>query len=445
MLPDLWVDTRFGVTPTEAHSTRVVPAHAHSFYAGVVRALVILPTGGYRAADFVRAAQALDVELTIASEEQLPLHEADRSIVIDCLRPRWSAERIADLASRTPIDAIVAADDSGVEIASMGSEMLGLAHHPPVAVSFTRNKAAMRERLRAAEVPQPRFRIVSPGQVTPAGNDLGYPVVVKARTLTASRGVLRADDAHQLAKAVARIQAIRAEAGEDPASDLVIERYIDGAEYTVEGLVWNGEFEVLAVMEKPDPLVGPAFQETMFVTPARLHDDVMDDLIVTVRRTVSALELSDGPIHAEARIGDAGPVLLEVAARTIGGLCGRALRFGLMGTSIEVLVLRHALGLRRRLPAPRGASGVLMIPIPAAGRLVGVEGIELAGSLANIEEIELTIGTGEWVAPPPEGDRYLGFVFARAPTTDLVEGALREANRVIHVRVELADGPLVNM
>jgi biotin carboxylase len=401
------------------------------------RVLVIVPNDSYRAADFVAAAEALGVDLSIASEERPPLRTDDRFVQIDCANPVASAEAVAGLASHTPVDAIVAADDTGVEIAALAAESLGLPANPPHAAHATLDKAAAREALRAGEVPQPEFRLLSAGEdPVSAVASFGGPVVMKPTNLSAGRGVLRVDDPQGAAETTERIRGILAAAGEDPTADLLIERYVDGPEVSVEGIIWDGEVEILAVFDKPIAMTGPAFEETIFVTPSRHSVEVLAEIERVTTAAVHALGLTEGPIHAELRIEDGRPRIIEVAGRTIGGLCGRALRFGLLGAPLETMVLRHALGMRKRsLRRERAAAGVLMIPIPRAGTLREVRGLDEVRSMPNVTSVEVTAPVGSRVAPPPDGDRYLGFVFARAVDPAEVETTLRDALETIDVVV----------
>ena len=396
-------------------TTPTVPAMA--------RALVIIPNDSYRTADFVAAAEALSIELAIASEERPPLRPDDRFVLINCGDPESSASAIVDLALQSPIDAVVAADDTGVEIAALASRALGLASNPPVAAAATLDKAAARRLLAAAEVPQPEFQLLGP-EDDPVAVVAGFggSVVIKPTMLSAGRGVLRVDRPGDAVAAVKRIRDIVAEARRDPRTPLLVERYVDGAEVSVEGIVWGGRLEVLAIFDKPVPMTGPAFEETIFVTPSRLDPVVLSEVERVTAASVAAIGLTEGPIHAELRIepserGHGHPMMIEVAARTIGGLCGRSLRFGLLGTPLETMVLRHALGMRKEsLRRETGAAGVAMIPIPSAGRLVSVTGLDRARNLHSVTDIEITAPIGSHVAPPPDGDRYLGFVFAHSAT-----------------------------
>ncbi len=395
-------------------------------------AVLILPSATYRAAEFMVAAATLHADVVVASEggQALAAEMGDRYLRIDCTRPGWSAARIAELAERHPVDAVVAADDQGVEVAALAAARLGLAHNPPDAVAATRDKAELRRRLDAAGVRQPRFALLPPGGGVPP---LGFPVVVKPRSLSASRGVIRADDPAALATAAGRIRAMLG----DPEATLLVEEFVPGAEFAVEGLVTGGRLDVLAMFDKPDPLDGPYFEETLLVSPARVGAAGREALESAAAAAVAALGLEHGPVHAELRLSGSKAVVLEVAARSIGGLCGRALRFGLLGESLETVLLRHALGFAPRRPRPQApAAGAMMLPIPAAGVLREVAGQDDARAVPGIVDVEITIGPGRPVVPLPEGDRYLGFVFARGAGPDAVEAALREAHRRLEVVID---------
>jgi biotin carboxylase len=401
------------------------------------RVLVVIPNDSYRAADFVAAAEALSVEIAIASEERPPLRPDDRFVRIDCSSPEWSAQEIAALASRTPIDAVIAADDAGVEIASLASEAMGLTASSPSAAAATLDKAVTRRLLAVGEVPQPDFLLLgNDDDPRRAAAAFDGPVVIKPTMLSASRGVLRVDSPSEAAAVVTTVRAIVERAGRDHTAPLLLEHFIDGPEVSVEGIVWDGELEILAVFDKPLPMDGPAFQETIFITPSRMNQSVLTEVERVTAAAVSALGLTEGPVHAELRIEDGRPMVIEVAGRTIGGLCGRALRFGLLGAPLETMVLRHALGMRKssmhREPA---ASGVLMIPIPKPGTLLEITGLDEVRSMAGVVSVEITAPLGTEVAPPPYGDRYLGFVFARADDPTTVERTLRAAMDAIEVTV----------
>lgn len=403
---------------------------------GVSRVLLLLPSGTYKAPDFLDAARRLGIDVVVASETAQTLSDAmgDRALVVDLADPPGSAKRITALAGRLPLDAVVAVDDQGLLIASLAAAELGLAANDAEAVRRTRNKAAMRSALAPAALSQPSFRVLGPADdVVTAAEDLGWPVVVKPVSLSASRGVIRADDPAAAKAAAVRVRAILDGDGRPVDEPILVEQYIAGEEVAVEALLRAGDLGVLAVFDKPDPLTGPYFEETLYVTPSRLPAEVQEAIGRSVATAAAAIGLSEGPVHAELRIDPEGrPWILEVAARTIGGLCARTLRFA-AGVTLEELVLRHALGLPTDPRRERPAAGVMMLPIPRAGRLVAVHGQDEARAVDHVTALEISIPPGGPVQPLPEGDRYLGFLFARAATPAEVEEALRRAHAHLDV------------
>jgi biotin carboxylase len=398
----------------------------------VDRLLLILPSATYRAPDFLAAARELGVVVTVASERRAAMSAAmgERALTLCLSDPAVAAEQIAGRARETPFAAVVGVDDQGVMAAALGAERLGLPHNPPAAVARTRDKAAMRRALAEAGVPQPRFALL------PCGADVGLPCVVKPLGLSGSRGVIRADDAEQARAAAERVWGILAAAQQPSGTPLLLESYVPGVEVAIEGLLRGGRLEVLAVFDKPDPLEGPYFEETLYVTPSRLATAVLAEVEAVTARAARALGLREGPIHAELRVDDERVSVLELAARSIGGLCSRALRFG-AGVSLEQVILRHALGLGlESLARESTASGVMMIPIPGAGVLRAVEGQDQARAVEGIGGVEITIARGRPVVPLPDGDRYLGFMFARAASADAVERCLRAAHARLRIRIE---------
>lgn len=410
----------------------------------MARIVLIIPTATYRASDFITAARAVGAQAVVASEHRLAgvagLSEAS-SIVISLAHPQRAADAIVAYAREYPVDAVIAVDDQGVVAASLAAEALGLSHNPPPAVAATRDKSLLRARLGHAGVVQPDYRVCGPG--TDAGaiaSELGFPCVVKPVSLSASRGVIKAESAPHARECATRIRRLLELAGEDGKQPLLIERYVGGAEVAVEGLLRSGQLEVLAIFDKPDTPTGPYFEETLLVTPSRLGDRDLAQIKRATAAACDALGLREGPIHAELRVDRASSVMLELAARSIGGLCSRSLRFGL-GMRLEEVILRAALGrdldgVAREAPA----AGVLMLPIPHAGTLSGVGGQSEAASLPGIAAVEITIPSGREVTPLPEGDRYLGFVFAKASTPDAVEESLRQAWRRLEISIDGASG-----
>jgi biotin carboxylase len=397
--------------------------------------LLLLPSATYRASDFVAAAARLGVDLVVGSEHRQAMAGSmgDRAVVIPLRAPDAAEEAIVALHRRTPLDAILAVDDQGIVVAARASQRLGFRHNPPDAVAATRDKGVMRHRLAVASLPQPPFRIVPPDiDVVTAANDLGYPCVIKPVSRSASQGVIRVDDSTEAHAAADRIRAIVGECAEA----LLVERFMPGSEVAVEALLDNGRLDVLAVFDKPDAMNGPYFEETVYVTPSRQAASILADVESLTARAAQALGLQQGPVHAELRIGPNRVVtILELAARSIGGLCSRSLQFG-VGVSLEEVIIRQALGMGLEgLTRESQASGVMMLPIRSAGLLDRVTGQERALAVDGVVGLEISIPPGREVVPLPEGDRYLGFIFARGSTGRDVEEALHRAESCLDVQL----------
>ncbi len=419
---------------------------------GTPRILLLLPTRTYRATDFLDAALKLDVEIVIASEAAATTADLSprHSLVLDIAAPSVATQTILEFAETYPITAIVGVDDDTTLLATTASAALGLPHNPVASAKATRDKYLLRDTLSANGVSVPayqRFSIYDDAVeiAKKLGTDIPitFPCVIKPLSLSASRGVIRADTPAECVKAFQRttklLQALQdtTNAGRDcnpdasvhPSQYLLIEDYIPGIEVALEGILLDGELKVLALFDKPDPLEGPFFEETLYITPSRLPTDTQAALHNATAAAANALGLQHGPVHAELRYNDAGAHLIEIAARTIGGLCSRTLRFG-TGMSLEELVIRHAIGQPvETLQREQQAAGVMMIPVPKAGILGEVRGKTAAYDVDGIVEVNITIPIGGEVVPLPEGARYLGFIFARAETPEAVEAALREAHR----------------
>jgi len=396
------------------------------------RALLLLPTTGYRNNDFLAAAKRLGLEIVAAANychQLAPVWGMPPIMALHFDRPEQAADTVVREINGH-LDAVLAVDDSGVELAALVARRLGLPGNSPDAVRQVRDKLAFRRLLREQGFACPAFHQLPAGeapQSLPAG--LKFPVVVKARRLSGSRGVIRADNAGELVRAVHRVRAIQSRADRDAEElGLIIEDFIPGREYALEGALERGALTTLALFDKPDPLDGPHFEETIYVTPSRLPGALQDRIQAEVARACRAAGLATGPIHAEVRINDLGIWILEIAARSIGGLCGRVLTHSL-GMSLEELILRQAVGEPLPVAGAAGAAGVMMIPIPRRGIYHGTEGLPAAQAVPGVTGVTITAEPGQIIAPPPAAATYLGFIFARAASPADAEAALRNAHR----------------
>jgi len=388
------------------------------------RVLLFASTTGYQVRSFSDAAGKLGIELVLAT---------DRCHVID---DPWGDQAIAvgfeDPESRGPFDGVLAVGDGPALLAAQAAERLKLRFSSARAVAHAHNKFLAREKFKDAGLLVPEFHLNAPPK--------RFPCVLKPLGLSGSRGVIRADNLDQFNEAFARIQRL-VEHEDNPS--IQVEDFIPGREFAVEGVVRGGHLQTFAIFDKPDPLDGPFFEETIYVTPSRETEGIQQAIQDTTQRAIDALGLTDGPIHAEMRVNERGVWMLEVAARPIGGLCSRVLQFE-GGITLEEILLRHAIGddvSGGRLA--RGAHGVMMIPIPRAGVYRGVDGMDEAKVVEGIEDVVITAKLGQKMLPLPEGASYLGFMFARVETAAAAEQALRIAHRALKFDFSTAL-PIVN-
>jgi len=409
------------------------------------RILLLIPTSSYRTQAFLDAARRLGVEITVGSERPNVLTPTNPSglLTVSITDNTKAATTVTEFATTFPIDAVIGVDDQTTVTAAVVSAALGLKHNSIESVSAARNKYMMRELFSRAGVPQPRYFLCSIDELPDSvAHSIAYPCVVKPIMLAGSRGVIRVNSEAEFAAAFRRIEKIlRASdiACENETQSLLVENYVSGIEVAVEGLLVKSKLQVLAIFDKPDPLEGPFFEETIYVTPSRLPQNDQQKITVCVQQAVDALGLLEGPIHAELRINEQGIWMLELAARSIGGYCSRSLRFtnGPELLSLEELILRRALGMETNsLQRESNASGVMMIPIPQPGILKKISGVEEAKAVPGMVDIILTTHIGQQLVPLPEGSSYIGFIFCREQTPQIVEERLRVAHNKLRFEVE---------
>lgn len=407
--------------------------------------MLLLPTTTYRTKAFIDAALKLGVEVAAASERPSTLADKNPAglLTLDFVNPEQAAAVAREFANEFPVDAVIPVDEDTAVIAAFVARELGLRHNSVESVQTAKNKYRMRQALAGAGLLAPRFwHFTLDEDPAEVARRVAYPVVVKPVFLSTSRGVMRADNEAEFVAAARRLEKILARPdiarrGGAAAREAMAEAFIPGFEVALEGLLTDGHLRTLAIFDKPDPLNGPFFEETIYVTPSRLPEGVQQQIIETTQAATRAMGLVRGPIHAELRVNERGPWVVEVAARAIGGLCSRTLRFGEDGLSLEEMILRHALGYDvAALERERQAAGVMMIPIPRAGVLKEVRGLDAAKAVPHVEDIIISAHVTQEILPPPEGATYLGFIFSRAATPALAEAALREAHNRLEFVIE---------
>lgn len=412
------------------------------------RVLLFATKLGYQTRSFQSAADRLGVEIAYVTDRCSHLDDPwnDHALPVHFELPEGAAAKVLEPQRGLLVDGVLAVGDRPTLTAAYVARGLGLAHNHPASVEACRSKLRMREVFRDAELPVPWFQSVKLEPMPePALLGIRYPCVLKPLSLSASQGVVRVNNCDEFVAGVSRLKRLldspEVRATREPHLDqMLVEGYLEGREVAVEGLLTTGELRVLAIFDKPDSLEGPYFEESIYVTPSRLPEADQRAIESSFVDAVRALGLTHGPVHGEFRLNSQGVWPIEIAARPIGGLCARALRFAVPSETnhmgLEELLLRHELELPgSRAPRESDASAVMMIPVPHSGILDKVEGEEEARATPGITSLEITARVHDFIAAWPEGSSYLGFIFARAAEPAAVENALRDAHRKLRFTI----------
>src|SRR6266704_5472259 len=408
---------------------------------------------GYQTRSFAAAARKLGVQLAYVTGrcDELSDPWGDQAIPVRFANPEEAAATAMQSLRGKPLDAILELGDAPAVSASYAARGLGLRANHPAAVEACHNKLRMREVFRAAGLFNPPttlwFRSIPLfPQPEPSLLGIQYPCVLKPLSLSASQGVTRANSHDEFREAARRLAHLLERPdlrmkSESLVREVLVEEYIPGVEVAVEGILMDGDLKLLAIFDKPDPLEGPFFEETIYVTPSRLPSEQQTAIHRSTMQAIRAIGLSHGPVHAEFRVNERGVWPIEVAPRPIGGMCAASLAFvssqHLGSIGLEELILRHALGedvsTLQREPT---AAGVMMIPVPASGIFEHVDGLEEAKHVLHVTDVQITARLRDTILKWPEGSSYLGFIFAKAENQADAEHALREAHSKLRFRIQ---------
>lgn len=409
------------------------------------RVLLFASKLGYQTRAFNTVAERLGVELAFVTDRCNRLDDPwnDHALAAHFENPEAAAQAVIQSQQKLSVHGVLALGDRPTTTAAYVARGLGLAFHHPGSVAACRDKNRMREIFRDAGLPVPWFRTIPLDPIPePALLGISYPCVLKPLSLSASQGVMRVENREEFIAGATRLKRLldsaEIRATREPNLDqMLVEQYLEGREVAVEGLLTEGELRILAIFDKPDPLEGPFFEETIYVTPSRFPAAQLQAIENSLVNAVRALGLTHGPVHGEFRLNENGVWTIEIAPRPIGGMCGRALRFQSArekdSISLEELLLRHALGLTGADALRESkSSGVMMIPVPSSGTFEKVVGEEEARSIPHITDVEITARLHDYIAAWPEGSSYLGFLFASADDPAEVEEAIRAAYAKLH-------------
>lgn len=396
--------------------------------------LLIAPANSYRIASYLRAALALGLKILVVSNSKYSLvPSVAQGVTVDFTDQPQARNIILKAIEGLNIRCVLATDDACVSLSNKIAQQLGLAHNQPSATKLTHRKDLARQATQNFGCNTPEFRVIQLPQSKQFSASVSYPVVIKPLGLSASKGVIRANDPSQFIVACTTIDSILRQSNVSgyERDHVLVEAYLEGPEFAIDGILIDGQFHLLVIFDKPEPLTGPYFEETYYLTPSQLSQSNQSALIDEVSRCCDAYNLRQGPVHAEARITKNGIFLVELAARTIGGQCGQLIEFSLQ-QKLEEVVIQGLCGEKPNLPTNPLSAGVLMIPVETPGILKRVEGLTAAMQVEFVKDIEIHIQAGYELMPLPEGSSYLGFIFAQAPVFQQTLDALKKAHQMLN-------------
>lgn len=396
--------------------------------------LLIAPSNSYRISPYLKASQALNLKTLLVSNSRYSLvPEISQGVTVDFTDQLQARSIILESIEDLDIKCVLATDDSCVSLSNHIAQLLGLPHNQLSATKLTHRKDLARKAAQSYGCNTPEYQVIELDLAKQYSGSVTYPVVIKPLSLSASKGVIRANNPQQLIAACTVIDTIldKSKATGYERDHVLVESYLDGPEFAIDGILIDGNFHLLAIFDKPEPLTGPYFEETYYLTPSQLAQSNQSALINEVSKCCDAYGLKQGPVHAEARNTKNGVFLIELAARTIGGQCGQLIEFSLQ-QKLEEVVIQGLCGKAPNLPGGALSAGVLMIPVETSGILKRVEGLTAAMQVNFVEDIEIHIQEGYELVPLPEGSSYLGFIFAQAPTFEETFDALKKAHQMLN-------------
>lgn len=395
--------------------------------------MLIAPSRSYRVASYINAARQLGYQILIVSDSEHSLVSSiANGITVDFQQQDSAYAIIVKSLRHQNILAVIATDDLVVTLSSRVARRLGLPHNDPEATRLTYRKDLARIRLQQQGCNVPDYSVCPFDEMVEYSTKVSFPVVLKPLMLSGSRGVIRADNPQQFILAAKTIQRIltKQPCDEYESQHFLIEQFLKGDEIAIDGFMQDGKFILLSLFDKPEPMNGPYFEESYYITPGRQSEQLQQDIIEEVSKCCRAYGLTHGPIHAEARITEKGIFLIEMASRTIGGQCAQLIEY-VLAKKLEEIIIRLLCFEPMQLQTNNQYAGVLMIPITQTGVLKRVEGLLQARQVKHVSNIEIHIQPGYELIPLPEGSSYLGFIFASADSFDKTWQALQQAHHLL--------------
>jgi hypothetical protein len=385
------------------------------------KVLLVIPEKSYKSNDFVVAAKRLKIPFSIITDSQQVSERLSDNIIVYNFQKDISLEILEKLKNITHI---LPVDHSSLEFAAKLRDLLSATGNSYVSVMNAMDKYKSRTifndvtevKIKNAYINDPKDLITFMSKI-----NIG---VLKPTRGTASNKVIKVTQQNmdQLL-----IQNIIKDCDEN---ELIIEEFIEGDEYAFEGILIDSKLSKFVVFEKPLAFVEPYFEESIYITPSNLSNEIIESVHKRLQKACQKLGLTNGPIHAEFKISNNEVFLIEINPRMIGGLCSRCLSFGLFKQSLEELILlSFSTGKFKKVELLSNYVGVLMLPVPKSGKFISINHNEIM-KIENVSSVDITVSKNTLLQMPPNGERYLGFVFSQGENKSVVMRALESAIKI---------------
>ena len=389
--------------------------------------LLVIPENSYKSNDFVFAAEKLGIDFMIITDSEQVSSKFSDTVIINKFDAELNKNNIKKLKDVTHV---LPVDHSALKFSGYLVDLLEVKGNKLESINLSMNKYESRKIFNSL------LDIKANNEIIKNIDDINIFInkngtsVLKPNYGTASKSVLKINNVEKNKEQIEKLMQDCFD------QDLVIEEYIDGKEYALEGTIINSELKKIVIFDKPVEYKHPYFEESIYITPSELSSEAEKRVVSIVDKACKKIGLEDGPVHVEFKINENQIFIIEINPRMIGGLCSRCLSFGLFKVSLEEIILHAFMNNElKNIELLNNYVGVLMIPTPKSGKFISINKKELE-NIQNISNVEITVPEGSDLLEPPYGDKYLGFAFSQGIDKKTVNESLLTAMNLANPIIE---------
>ena len=377
--------------------------------------LLVIPENSYKSNDFVTSAEKLDLDFLVITDSQQVSGQFSDTVIIHSFDEELEndvKEKLQDVTHILPVD------HSALKFSAYLVDLLKAKGNNTKSINTAMNKFESRKIFNSISEIKIQNAIVKKIEDIEIFINENGTSVLKPIYGTASKSVIKVESFQENKAEVEKLMQDCSD------QDLIIEEFVDGSEYALEGNLINSELNKIVIFDKPINYKEPYFEESIYIAPTEIPDKTQKEIVNLIGKACKKLGLENGPVHVEFKIHNKEIFIIEINPRMIGGLCSRCLSFGLFKTSLEEIALHAFLNNElKSIDLLSNFVGVLMIPTPISGKFISINKNELE-SIPNVSGVEITVSENSNLLEPPFGDKYLGFVFSQGDSKEKVMESL---------------------